>query len=70
MHTIFLVRAGFVLLVGFAFYSGRTITSDKIFDELKSLTEFAESCLPDDSEDIIEETTLNSASLVKATQCN
>ena len=56
MHTIFLVRAGFVLLVGFAFDSWRTSTSDKISEELESLAEFAESCLPDDNEGIIEET--------------
>ena len=70
MHTIFLVRAGFDLLVGFAFDSGRTSTSDKISDELESLAEYIESCVPDDSEDIIEETTLNSASLFKAMQCH
>jgi len=39
LHTMFLVRAGFVLVAGFASDSGRTSTSDKISNELESLPE-------------------------------
>jgi len=41
-HRVFLVRAGFLLLAGFFFGSGRTRTSDKISDESVSLAELTE----------------------------